>query len=130
MAEILSIEQHTLRYLENSLKLRIKRNERGDRLYTESDIDTLKLVMMLKEKGLKPGKDIVIIGVDGIRDAFKAMVAGEMNCSVECNPILGPQLMKAVQDYMAGKDLPSRMITSEGIFPAETARRNMVGREY
>lgn len=52
MAELLGIEQHTLRYLENSLKLRIKRNERGDRLYSETDLDSLKLVLKLKEKGL------------------------------------------------------------------------------
>lgn len=52
VAEILEIEQHTLRYLENSLKLKIKRNERGDRLYTDSDLDTLRLVMQLKDKGL------------------------------------------------------------------------------
>ena len=52
VAEILDIEQHTLRYLENSLKLKIKRNERGDRLYTDSDLDTLRLVMQLKDKGL------------------------------------------------------------------------------
>lgn len=52
VSEMLGIEQHTLRYLENSLKLRIKRDERGDRQYTESDLETLKLVMQLKEKGL------------------------------------------------------------------------------
>lgn len=52
VAELLGIEQHTLRYLENSLKLRIKRNERGDRLYTESDLDSLRLVLKLKDKGL------------------------------------------------------------------------------
>ena len=52
VAEILEIEQHTLRYLENSLKLKINRNERGDRLYTDSDLDTLRLVMQLKNKGL------------------------------------------------------------------------------
>jgi DNA-binding transcriptional MerR regulator len=52
VAEILEIEQHTLRYLENSLKLKIKRNERGDRLYTDSDLDTLRLVLQLKSKGL------------------------------------------------------------------------------
>ena len=51
-AEILNLEQHTLRYLENSLKLRIKRNDRGDRLYSESDLDTLKLVLKLRDKGL------------------------------------------------------------------------------
>jgi len=52
VAEILEIEQHTLRYLENSLKLKIKRNERGDRLYTDSDLDTFRLVLQLKSKGL------------------------------------------------------------------------------
>jgi DNA-binding transcriptional MerR regulator len=51
-AEILSIEQHTLRYLESTLKLKIKRNERSDRLYTESDLETLRLVLALKAKGL------------------------------------------------------------------------------
>lgn len=52
VSEMLDIEQHTLRYLENSLKIKIKRDERGDRLYTDSDIDTLRLVLKLKEKGL------------------------------------------------------------------------------
>ena len=52
IAEILAIEQHTLRYLENSLKLKIKRDERGDRQYSESDLETLKLVIKLKDKGL------------------------------------------------------------------------------
>lgn len=52
VAEMIGIEQHTLRYLENNLKLKIKRNERGDRLYNESDIETFKLVLQLKEKGL------------------------------------------------------------------------------
>jgi galactofuranose transport system substrate-binding protein len=101
-----------------------------DVVFAHNDDMAIGAIQAMKERGLKPGKDIVIVGVDGIKDAFKAMAAGEMNCSVECNPILGPQLMKAVQDYMAGKDLPIRMITSEGIFPAATARRDMVGREY
>lgn len=52
VSELLDIEQHTLRYLENSLKIKIRRDERGDRLYTDSDIDTLRLVLKLKEKGL------------------------------------------------------------------------------
>ncbi|NLJ73183.1 MAG: MerR family transcriptional regulator [Syntrophomonadaceae bacterium] len=52
VSEMLDIEQYTLRYLENSLKLKIKRDERGDRQYSESDLDTLKLIMELREKGL------------------------------------------------------------------------------
>lgn len=53
VAEILGIEPYTLRYLESTLKLKIKRDERGERIYTESDLDTLRLIMQLKnEKGL------------------------------------------------------------------------------
>ena len=53
VAEMLAIEQHTLRYLEHTLRLKIKRDERGDRLYSESDLETLRLILTLKnEKGL------------------------------------------------------------------------------
>lgn len=53
VAEMLGIEQYTLRYLEHTLKLIIKRDERGDRLYSEADLDTLRLILKLKnEKGL------------------------------------------------------------------------------
>lgn len=52
VSELLGIEQHTLRYLENNLKLKISRDERGDRLYSEADLDTLRLVLQLRDKGL------------------------------------------------------------------------------
>ncbi|MBP1762721.1 MAG: putative transcriptional regulator, MerR family [Firmicutes bacterium] len=53
VSEILNLEPYTLRYLESSLKLKIKRDERGERLYTDSDLDTLRLILQLKnEKGL------------------------------------------------------------------------------
>lgn len=53
VAEILGIEQHTLRYLEHTLRLKIPRDERGDRLYSEADLETLRLILILKnEKGL------------------------------------------------------------------------------
>jgi DNA-binding transcriptional MerR regulator len=53
VSEMLNLEPYTLRYLESSLKLKIKRDERGERLYTDADLDTLRLILQLKnEKGL------------------------------------------------------------------------------
>ncbi len=50
---MLEVEQYTLRYLESTLKLKIKRDERGERIYSEHDIDILRLILQLKnEKGL------------------------------------------------------------------------------
>ncbi|QGT99940.1 Transcriptional regulator, MerR family [Candidatus Syntrophocurvum alkaliphilum] len=52
VSDLLGIEQHTLRYLENSLKLKIKRDERGDRVYNDSDLETFRLILSLRDKGL------------------------------------------------------------------------------
>lgn len=45
------VEQHTLRYWEEELDLHIHRNEMGHRYYRDEDIEILKAVKALKEKG-------------------------------------------------------------------------------
>ncbi|MGB8454850.1 MAG: helix-turn-helix domain-containing protein [Anaerocolumna sp.] len=47
----IEIEQHTLRYWEEELDLHILRNEMGHRYYRDEDIEVLKAVKILKEKG-------------------------------------------------------------------------------
>jgi simple sugar transport system substrate-binding protein len=103
---------------------------RMDVLFAHNDDMAIGAIAAMEAAGMKPGKDVVIVSVDGIRDAFKAMIAGKLNCSVECSPLLGPQLMKAVKDYMSGKELPVRLVTSEVVFPAEVARAVLPTRKY
>jgi len=104
--------------------------QRMDVLFAHNDDMAIGAIEAMKAVGVRPGKDVTIVSVDGIRDAFKAMIAGELNCSVECSPLLGPQLMKAVKDYMSGKELPGRIVTSEVVFPAEVARTILPTRKY
>jgi simple sugar transport system substrate-binding protein len=106
------------------------KGQKMDVLFAHNDDMAIGAIEAMETWGIKPGKDVVIVSVDGIRDAFTAMIAGKLNCSVECSPLLGPQLMKAVKDYMAGKDLPVRLITSEGVYPAEVARKVLPTRKY
>ena len=82
--------------------------ERMDVLFAHNDDMAIGAIAAMEEMGIAPGGDAVIVSVDAIRDAFKAMIDGKLNCTVECSPLLGKQLMKAVKDYMAGKDLPIR----------------------
>jgi hypothetical protein len=70
------------------------------------------------------------MSVDAVKGAFEAMMAGKMNVSVECNPLLGPQLMQIVKDIVAGKSLPRRINTEEGVFPMETAAKEFPNRKY
>ena len=46
------------------------------------------------------------------------------------SPLLGPQLMTAVKDVLAGKPVPKRIVTEEGIFPMETAAAEFPKRKY
>ncbi len=99
-------------------------------LYAHNDQMALGAIQAIKEAGLKPGKDIIIVGVDAVKGAFEAMVAGEMNASIECSPLLGPQAVQAVRDLRDGKKLPARIWTIEGIFDETNAAAALPTRQY
>ena len=99
-------------------------------LYAHNDDMAIGAIQAIEEAGLKPGKDITIISIDGVKGAFEAMMAGKLNVSVECSPLLGPQLMSAVKDVVAGKPIPKRIVTKESIFPMETAAKEFPSRKY
>ncbi len=99
-------------------------------LYAHNDDMAIGAIQAIEEAGLKPAKDVTIISIDAVKGAFQAMMAGKLNVSVECSPLLGPQLMQAVKDLKAGKTLPKRIVTEEGIFPMETAAQEFPKRKY
>jgi ABC-type sugar transport system substrate-binding protein len=99
-------------------------------LYAHNDDMAIGAIQAIEEAGMKPAKDITIISIDAVKGAFEAMMAGKLNVSVECSPLLGPQLMQAVKDLKAGKTLPKRIVTQEGVFPMEVAAKEFPNRKY
>src|SRR6187399_3174852 len=99
-------------------------------LYAHNDDMAIGAIQAIEEAGLKPAKDITIISIDAVKGAFEAMMAGKLNVSVECSPLLGPQLMAAVKDIKAGKPVQKRIVTEEGIFPMEVAAKEFAKRKY
>lgn len=101
-----------------------------DVIYAHNDDMALGAIKALEENGIQAGQGVMIVSVDGTKDAFKAMIDGKLNCAVECNPLLGPQLMKAVQDLMDGKELPLRIITEEKVYDQSDAKTIIKTRRY
>jgi len=99
-------------------------------LFAHNDDMAIGAIQAIEEAGMKPAQDIIIISIDAVKGAFEAMMAGKLNVSVECSPLLGPQLMAAVADIKAGKPLPKRILTKEGIFPMEVAKAEFPNRKY
>ncbi|VBB08118.1 Hypothetical protein LUCI_3383 [Lucifera butyrica] len=116
--------------MEAFLKSAQAEGQKIDVLFAHNDDMAIGAIQAIEEAGLKPGKDIVIVSIDGVKGAFEAMIAGKLNCTVECSPLLGPQLMEAAKDLMTGKQLPKRILTKEGVFPAEVAAKELPNRKY
>ena len=99
-------------------------------LFAHNDDMALGAIQAMEEAGIKPGTDILVISIDGVRAAFEAMVAGKLNCTVECNPLLGPQLFDAVEAVKAGKQLPKRIVMDEKVYEQKDAAAVIKDRKY
>lgn len=107
-----------------------QRDKKIDVLFAHNDDMAIGAIQAIEEAGLKPGVDIAIVSIDGVRGAFEAMKAGKLNVTVECNPLLGPQLMQLALDVVAKKPVERRITVNEGVFPAETAAQELPKRKY
>lgn len=52
ICELLGIEDFNLRYIEKTVGLNIKRNNASEKIYSPKDIETLKFIFELNDKGL------------------------------------------------------------------------------
>jgi simple sugar transport system substrate-binding protein len=99
-------------------------------LYAQNDDMGLGAIQAIEAAGKKPGTDIKILTVDGTHDGFVAMAAGKINGIIECNPLLGPQLMDTVKDVLAKKTLDKWIVTKEGDFTQDQAAAALPTRKY
>lgn len=108
----------------------LKAHKDIDVLYAHNDDMALGAIQAIEAAGLKPGEDIKIISVDAVKDGMQAASDGKINFIVECNPLLGPQLMKVVQDVVDGKTVEARIVTEETTFTSEQAKEALPSRQY
>ena len=101
-----------------------------DVLFAHNDDEGLGAIEAIKAAGLTPGKDIKIITIDATKDGMTALSQGEINYIVECNPLLGPQLMDLAKKVVAGQSVPHRVLTKETAFDQAQATAALPSRQY
>ena len=87
-----------------------------DVIYSHNDGMTLGVLDVLESLDDQTVKDMILITVDGEKEAVDALKAGRINCVVQCTPHLGPSVMKLVEDLKAGKVLSKVNHPDEGAF--------------
>jgi len=99
-------------------------------VFAHNDDMALGAIEAIKNYGLKPGIDIKIVSIDASHGAFEAMIAGELNATVECNPLLGPQFFDLALKVVNGEPVPKWVPSTEGIFYPDNAVEILPSRKY
>jgi ABC-type sugar transport system substrate-binding protein len=99
-------------------------------VYAHNDDMALGAIQAIEEYGLKPGTDIYVISIDGIKAAFEAIRDGKQNAVVECNPLLGPQLKEAILGLQNGTQPEKWIKSDESVFVGQAAIDALPNRKY
>jgi ABC-type sugar transport system substrate-binding protein len=108
----------------------LKSQTKIDVLYAHNDDMGLGAIEAIEGAGKKPGVDIKIVTIDAVKDGMQALADGKINYIVECNPLLGPQLMDLVKKVAAGEQVPQRIETEETEFDQAKAKTALPQRQY
>ncbi|MCF3638744.1 ABC transporter substrate-binding protein [Rhizobium sp. TRM95111] len=82
-------------------------------LYAHNDDMAVGAIQAIKEAGLKPGTDILVVSIDAVPDIFQAMAAGEANATVELTPNMAGPAFDALDAFFKDGTLPKKWIQTE-----------------
>jgi len=99
-------------------------------VYAHNDDMALGAIQALDEAGMNPGKDVIVVSIDAVKGAFEAMVAGKLNATVECNPMMGPILFDTIAKLRAGEKVAKYTQNKDQLFEQENAAQVISTREY
>jgi galactofuranose transport system substrate-binding protein len=92
-------------------------------IYAHNDEMALGAIAAIKALGKVPGEDVVVVSIDGSRDALEAVESGELYATVECNPKFGPIAFETMQKYAAGEPVPTVLINKDRLFTQANAAK-------
>jgi ribose transport system substrate-binding protein len=98
-------------------------------IYAHNDEMAIGAIAALEAAGKKPGKDVIIVSIDGTRDALQAIVDGKMLATVECNPKFGPKAFETLARYAKGDAIEPWVINTDRFFDKSNAAQ-LIGDAY
>ena len=87
-----------------------------DVVFSQNDGMTSGALEAIEEAGFVPGKDIIVISVDGDQGAIDLLREGKINCVVECSPMLGDIVMDVVLKLVNGENVEREYYSTETSF--------------
>jgi simple sugar transport system substrate-binding protein len=108
----------------------LKANRNINGVFSHNDDMGMGAAGAISEAGLKPGQDVKLVSVDGIKDCLTAIADGKYSASIECNPLLGPILFDTVKKVVAKQTVDKTIILPDQMFDASNAAKLLPQRQY
>ena len=96
-------------------------------IYAHNDEMAIGAIAAIEAAGKKPGKDILVVSIDGEKDGLQAIIDGKMGATVECNPRFGPAAYAAAIAYSKGEKIPPIMTNKDNFYDASNAAASIAG---
>ncbi|NCB19942.1 MAG: sugar ABC transporter substrate-binding protein [Bacteroidia bacterium] len=90
-------------------------------VYAHSDEMAIGAIQALKAANIVPNKDVKIVSIDGSRDAFKSIIAGELGATVECTPRLANVVFNTIEAHQRGEAIPPKILMEDRLFDSSNA---------
>ena len=96
-------------------------------VYAHNDEMAIGAIQALEAAGRVPGEDVLVVSIDGTRDALQAIIDGKMGVTVESSPFFGPLACETMKAYAAGETIEPWVQVEDRIFTTENAAENLEG---
>ena len=99
----------------------------ADIIYAHNDEMALGAIAALEAAGKTPGKDVLIVSIDGEHDGVQAIVDGKIGAICGCSPLFGPKAFATMADYAAGKTIPPFIKNDDDFYDGTDAAAKLAG---
>jgi ABC-type sugar transport system substrate-binding protein len=90
-------------------------------IYAHNDEMAIGAISAVEAAGKEPGTDVMILSIDGGKEAVQAIIDGKIAAVVECNPRFGPKAFDTAVAYANGETIPPKIINPDQFYDPSNA---------
>lgn len=96
-------------------------------IYAHNDEMALGAIAALEAVGKKPGTDVLVLSIDGGKEAVQAIADGKIGAVVECNPRFGPIAYETLKRYAGGEKIEAWVKNKDKFYDTSNAAAEVSG---
>lgn len=92
-----------------------------DIVYAHNDEMAIGAIAAIESAGKVPGKDVLVLSIDGGKEAVQAVIDGKIAAVVECNPRFGPKAFETMLRYAKGEKIEPLLVNEDKFYDPSNA---------